>query len=189
MKKILAILILLVVLAGCWPTAFLAGAAGAGAIIYDNRSMEVMIDDRNITHQAQLQIDADDMLKDNTHISVATFNHIVLLVGQVATKEQKDRAEGIIKNVPEVKRIYNQITIEPPISYKARSEDSYITTKVKAAMLTQAGLRSTQMKIVTENGVVYIMGLTTRSQGNLAAETVRKVTGVKKVVKLLEYLQ
>ncbi|KPJ67997.1 MAG: hypothetical protein AMJ43_00845 [Coxiella sp. DG_40] len=188
MKKILIVFIPLIALNACVPAAFVAGATAGGAVIYDNRPIKTMWQDRNITNRAQFRISTDKELKNKTNISVATFNHIVLLVGQAPTQQLRTRATELIKDIPHIKRISNQIVIGQPISAAARSEDAWITTKIKAAMLEKEGLKSTQMKVVTENGVAYLMGLTTPSQGKLAADITRKIKGVKKVVKLFEYV-
>lgn len=188
MKKILTIFTLLISLSACVPAAFVAGATAGGAVVYENRAIKTIWQDRNITHRAQSRINRDKELRNRTNISVATFNHIVLLVGQASTEQLRFHAVKIIKDIPHIKRICNQIVIRPPISATTRSKDAWITTKIKAAMLEKEGLHSTQIKVITENGVAYLMGLTTSSQGKLAADTARKIKGVKKVVKLFEYV-
>jgi osmotically-inducible protein OsmY len=188
MKKILIISTLLISLSACVPAAFVAGATAGGAVVYENRPIKTIWQDQNITHRAQLRISTDKELMNRTNISIATFNHIVLLVGQVPTEQSRSHAVEIIKDIPNIRRICNQILIKPPISAAARSKDIWITTKIKAAMLEKEGLHSTQIKVVTEDGVAYLMGLTTPTQGKLAADTARKIKGVKKVVKLFEYV-
>jgi osmotically-inducible protein OsmY len=191
MKQLIFIVVLLG-LTGCAPTAFMVGAGvgatAGGAVVYDNRGMNTIWEDNNISYQAQIRINCDPKLKHQTNISVATFDHVVLLVGEAPTEELRTYAENLVKQVPNIKRICNQITIGEPILTSTHSSDTWITTKVRSEMLTQKGLKSTQMKVVTENGVVYLMGLTTPSQGRLAAETARKVAGVRKVVEVFEYV-
>lgn len=179
---------MLIPLNACVPAAFVAGATAGGAVIYENRPIKTIWLDRDITNRAQYRIGTDKELRNRTNISVATFNHIILLVGQVPTEQLRLHTIEIIKNIPNIRRICNQITIKPPISITTRSKDAWITTKIRAAMLEKEGLRSTQMKVVTEDRVVYLMGLTTPSQGKLAADIARKIKGVKKVVKLFEYV-
>jgi osmotically-inducible protein OsmY len=188
MKKIILIFLITGFLQGCIPSVFIAGAAAGGAVIYDHRSAKVMIDDRNITFQAQNDINNDQELHEKSHISVATFNHIVLLLGQAPNSELRSRAESIVKSNSKVKMIYNEITIENSISNIACANDAWITTKVKTVLLTTPDLNSTNLKIVTEKGVVYLMGLTTRTQAQIATNKTRTVAGVQKVVKLFEYL-
>jgi osmotically-inducible protein OsmY len=191
MKKLLILcLCALPLLQACMPAALItAGAVAGGVIIYDRRSVRTMWQDRNITYQLQKRIDYNPLLHRKHHISVVTCDHIVLLVGQVPTRAMRKRAVAIANSMPslKIKRIYNQIQIMAPSSELVRSNDAILTAKVKGAMLLQKGLHSVQIKIVTENSVVYLMGLTTRKQGALAARTARKVSGVQKVVKVFEY--
>ena len=188
MKKHLILLCLMSsLLCGCVPAAFVAGATAGGAIIYDNRSVKTMAEDRSTTFNTQAEINNNKDLQ-GTHISVATFNHIVLLVGQVQTPDQSQTAYNIANSYKNAKRVYNEISVQPVTSKSQRAKDTWITSKVITDVTTTSGLHSSQIKVVTENSVVYLMGLLTRSQGNLAAQVASKVSGVTQVVKLFEYL-
>ena len=190
MKKLLIFFALFASLTGCVPAALVAGAAGGavgGAIVYDKRGIKTMVSDQNISQQASSKIYNDTELRTQAHIVVTSFNRIVLVVGQAPTAELRDRAIALVQSVPNVRRVYNEITIEPPTSASQRAEDTWITTKAKSEMLARKGLQSTQIKVLTENGVVYLMGVVTPSQGDLAADVVRRVSGVQQVVKLFEY--
>lgn len=187
MKKVLIILLATLVLEGCVPAAFVAGTA-AGTIIYDHRSTKTIALDRDVTFQVQHRFDNTTELRNQANVSVTTFNHIVLLVGQAPNEGLRNQAEAIAKSNSKVKMLYNEITIEKPISDIARANDTWITAKVKTVLATTPGLNSSTLKIVTENKVVYLMGLTTPSQAKLAAEKTRIVAGVSKVVKLFEYI-
>jgi len=187
MKKILLIIALSLCLEACIPAALVVGATAGGAIIYDQRNVSTMLDDKDIAYRAQGRLNQDTELQKTAHLSIATFNHNVLLVGQAPTNELKSRAEDIVRTVPKVNRIFNEITVENPSSMIASTNDTWLTTKVKSVLLAEKGLNSTQIKIVTENGVVYMMGLLTRSQADLATNCVQKVAGVQKIVKLFEY--
>jgi len=175
-------------LTGCVPAVLVAGGAATGAIIYDQRKAKVMVSDRDTTFGIQKSIDHNAELRNKVNISVATFNNVVLLVGQAPTAKLRRTAEAIAKSHPKVKMIYNEITIRKPISKMARANDSWITTKVKTVLVSTAGLKSSSLKIVTENRVVYLMGLTTRAQAKRVAEKARTIAGVKKVVKIFEYI-
>ncbi len=187
MKKILTVLLIGLILQGCVPAVFVAGAA-TGAVIYDHRSTKTILDDRNLTFTMQHQLDNDPAFHGKTHLSVVCFNHIVLLLGQTANAELRNKAETIVKANAKVKMVYNEITVEKPISGLDLTNDTWITTKVKTVLLATPGLSSANLKIVTENKVVYLMGLTTRTQAKLAANKTRTIGGVQKVVKLFEYL-
>lgn len=181
-------LVVLFTLEGCLPAVFVAGATAGGAVIYDSRSMKVMAHDQDIDTKARDIINDDVDLKFKSHLSVTTFNQIALAVGQTPTPDLRDRLIKKLQTIPNVKRIYNEITIEPPTSSSARSHDVWLTTKVKTALLAQSGLHSSQIKVVTEKSSVYLMGVVSKSQGEIAAQATSKVEGIAKVVKLFEYV-
>lgn len=187
--KISCLSLTLSCLSGCIPAAIVIGATAGGAIIYDKRTMKTMMQDRESAHAATTLIAMSPALKDNTHIVVAVFNHILLLVGQTKTNEQRTIAYKLVQEVKYVTRIYNEITVQKPTSLWRRSEDTWLTTRVKTEMLTKSGLHSTQIKVVSENGVVYLMGVVSHHQADLAASVARRVKGVKKVVKVFQYPQ
>lgn len=172
----------------CVPTAIATGAIATTSIAYDKRSISTILDDRHITQTASNLIRDDQSLRGKSHIDVATYNGIILLVGQAQTPELRQKAEQLIKDIPSVKRVYNEITVAGSTSNIQRSNDLWLTSKVKTAMITTPKLNSNQFKIVTENSVVYILGLTNKKQGQLASETARQVSGVTKVVTAFEYL-
>lgn len=185
MRSAIAIIILGISLSGCIGV-FLAGAATGGLIVYDRRNLQTMADDQHIRYRAARRItEAPDM--DDTHISVASFHHNVLLVGQAPTPSQRANAERITRTVPGVKRIYNEISIRPAIKPNARTNDAWITTKVKGQLLSAKDLHSGEIKVVTEDGTVYLMGRVTRAQADLAVRETRKITGVRRIVKVFQY--
>jgi osmotically-inducible protein OsmY len=178
-----------VVLTGCVPVVVVAGATAGSAIIYDNRSFKQMNIDSHLTSEAKIQLDSNTTLKNNAHINVAVYNSVLLLTGEAPTPELRDEAYNLISAIPGIKHIYNEITVEPPISGKQKVKDSWITTKVKSAMLAKSGLRSSNIRVSTENGVVFLMGDVSHNQADLAADVARRISGVKQVVKVFEYPQ
>lgn len=188
LKKITSILLLSISLSACLPAALVVSATVGGAIIYDNRSVSTMVADKNIAHQIRYKIDNVKALRTQTHIVITSFNRVVLMVGQAPTPELREKAFNLAQSVPGTRRLYNEIVISAPTPEKQRVEDGWITTKAKTELLATKGLHSTQMKVLTENGTVYLLGLVTETQGHMAANVVRRVSGVKKVVKLFEYL-
>lgn len=189
-KLFLLITILLTLcLQACLPAVLVAGVAAGGIIVYDNRSSHAIVSDRTITYKAQANLDSDAELRSKAHVIATSFNESVLITGQAPTPELRDSALSLVQKVPNVKHIYNEVTVEEPLAANARSRDVWITTKVKAALLAQKGLHSTQIKIVTEKGTVYLLGLVTNGQGQLAAEVTKNVNSVQKVVKAFEYLE
>ena len=181
------ILSLTLTLPGCLPAAFVAGAA-TGTVIYDQRSSKTILSDNQIAMKLRKILQKDEMLHDSkAHISLSVFNQIVLVVGQVQTNELREHAEKLIRQEEGIKLVYNELTVEQATGTATRAHDSWITTKTKTILMATPGLNSSTLKIVTENGVVYLMGLTIRSQGTLAAQKASTVSGVKRVVKLFEY--
>jgi len=190
MKKITLVIpvLLACLLQGCIAGAFVAGGAAGTAVARDKRSFDTMKVDEDITYQSQRYIAADPDLNNNAHIVVVSYNKVVLLAGQAPTPALRDKAIRIVQAQPKVRRIFNEITIGKPTSPMRRSQDAMITANVKARMVATTNLEASRIKVVTEDGVVYLMGLTTRRQADIAAIVARNSSGVKQVVKLIEYI-
>lgn len=186
-KYFMTLTIICASLNACVPAALVVGATAGGAVVYDRRGIQTKLDDTSIAQKAYAAIKSDASLQDNTRFSLAVFNGIVLMMGEVPSVEQRERAYALVANVPNVKRIFNQITVGPVAPLSTRTRSSLITAQVKAAMLGKPGLRSTQIKVITNNKVVYLMGITSHKQANLAVDTARRVSGVVKVIKVFEY--
>ncbi|MDF2867281.1 MAG: osmY 2 [Gammaproteobacteria bacterium] len=185
--RIIALSLGMSVLSGCF-VPFVAGAAIGGAIVYDRRDFETMASDQEIFQQANNKINIDNELKNDAHIIVTSFNRSVLIVGQAPTEALRARIQQLVASIPNIKRIYNEVSISGPTSPAVRSSDAWITTKVKSQMLVETKLRSGQMKVVTEDSVVYLMGIVHREQADIAVDIARQVSGVQRVVKIFEYI-
>lgn len=177
-------LLCLPLLQGCIPLA-VGAVVGGGLIAYKKPHVNTVSQDSIIYRKADRAL--GNMGKDS-HVVLAVSNNNVLLVGQVPNEEQKAHAENLVRNVPYVRKVYNQLVITPVTSTMVRSNDSWITTKVKTELIGTKGLDSTRIKIVTENSVVYLMGITTQEQAEMASNATRRIIGVQKVVKLFEYI-
>lgn len=190
MKKALFLILFIFPLVGCVPAILVAGAAGAtfgGAVIYDQRSYKTMNQDHNARSLAQYRLSNDSLLKGKSHISISIFNNVALLVGQTNTPEMRNRAYQIVSKIPNIRRIYNEINISTPTSTIQQANDFWTTTKVRTLMLGKSGLRSSNLKVITQNNVVYLMGIVTPKQATMAADVARRISGVKKVIKVFEY--
>ncbi len=163
-----------------------AGAAGV-AVVYDHRKLENILKDQQITKKISDQIMANQALSENNHIEVTTFNQVVLLTGETSTADERQQVEAIARANPDVTKIYNELTVKGATSSLTRASDSWITTKIKTEMLATEDLQSGTIKVVTENGTVYLMGIVNRSQADMAVDIARKVSGVQKVVKIFKY--
>lgn len=190
MKKILialSISISALTLQACVP--ILVGSAAAGSALYvkTDEGFKSFYSDTDITNQAIAKLKADSNINQNSRIIVTTKNGTVLLVGEVSSPDQRTEAEQAIQSVPGIQRVYNAITVSGPISSLTLSSDSWITAKIKSQMTVTKNFPGRDIKVITENGVVYLLGNVTQDQGNTAANIARQVTGVQKVVKLFQY--
>ncbi|MCW5589796.1 MAG: BON domain-containing protein [Legionellales bacterium] len=186
MKKIIVSLLIALSLQGC-VAVFVAGAAAGGLMVYDRRSIKTFTQDNQIQSEVFNRVNQIPAVKNQCHVVVAAFNHAVLITGQVPNPELNSQILEIARTTPMVRHVYNELEAIAPTSSITRTSDSWITTKVRSMMLSRKGLSSSQIKVVTENGVVYLMGIVTANQANLAVDTARRVAGVQKVVKLFEY--
>lgn len=183
--KSITVLLLSILLTGC-VVAVVAGAAAG--MVYDRRSVTTMEADARIFHIVHKNIVTDPQFRDS-RILVSSFNRVVLLVGQTPTASLRVVAEKVAQSTPGVKRVYDEITVERPIPISQRTKDSWITSQVRSNMLAKKGLESGSIRVVTENGVVYLMGIVSAEQGTLSVDVARRVNGVKKVVKIFQYIR
>lgn len=173
-------------LGGCAPV--IVGGAATGAVVAtDTRTTGSFLDDEGIEIKSSLAISDDPSLND-VHINVTSINGVVLLTGEAPTEAQRTKILEHVRVVPRVRRTVNEIRISPATAYSSRMSDTLITTKVKSKMLGDEKLDSLRIKVVTEYGVVYLMGLAKKEEAERASEITRQVGGVQKVVKLFEYL-
>jgi osmotically-inducible protein OsmY len=175
---------------GC-AAAVVGGAATGATAAHDRRTVGTFIDDEGIELKARLAIFDDKELNSQIHINIISINGVVLLVGQAPTEADRQRAAEITQAVPKVRLVHNEMTIAAPNSYMTRSSDSLITAKVKTALFSIKELGEfdpTRVKVVTENGIVYLMGILTHAEADAVTDTARQVGGVQKIIKLFEYL-
>ena len=178
---------LLALLGGC---ATVLDATHDGPIQPDpgERSFGTYIDDQQLETITRVNLrKAHPELKES-NIDVTSFNGVVLLTGQVSDNDLRNLAGRTAQQVHSVRQVYNEIQVRGTTSVLARTSDTWLTTKVKGALLADKEVDSGRIKVVTENGVVYLMGLLTRQEAENAAEKTRTVGGVQKVVKAVEYI-
>lgn len=172
-------------LVGCFP-AVVGGAAAGGAMAADRRTSGIFIEDENIELKAVKKMETN--LGEYSHVNVTSFNRNVLLTGEVPDESKKALAESLLKEISNIRQVTNEITIEPKTSLSSRSNDTFITSKVKTQFITENRFPSNYVKIVTENSVVYLMGLVTQEEADAAVDIARNTNGVTKVVKVFEYI-
>lgn len=172
-------------LQGC--VGLVIGGAVAGSIAAsDRRTLGAQTEDKAIVAKGEVRINR--ALGSAAHVNVNAFNRRALLTGEVVDAEAKATAEKEVAAIDGVLGVTNEIEIAPLSSLTSRSNDTLITTKVKAALVETKDIYVSAFKIVTENGVVYLMGRVTQFEGNSAANAARGVNGVRKVVKVFEYI-
>lgn len=167
--------------------AVVGGAAGATVVAQDNRTLGTLIEDQGIESKAMMQLRFYQDVYEPTHINVTSFNRNLLVTGEAPTAELRERVLKIFSSVPNVNKTYNEIRIAEPSSALNRSKDSYLTSKVKTLLLADKRVMSSKIKVVSENRVVYLMGLVSHAQADIVIDLVRRTIGVQKVVSLLEY--
>ena len=185
--RVVSLLLTGLLLGGCAAVAVTGVAAGA-AVAADKRTTGTVIEDQSIEVKAAQAIHEDPQLSENTHINVTSYNTAVLLTGEAPTDEMRRRVIELVRNIPKVSVVHNEITIAAPSSFMSRSSDAIITSKVKTRLLANRNVPGMDTKIVTEKGVVYLMGLLTRDQANTATSLARTTGGVQKVVRLFQYV-
>jgi len=188
MARLAAVLMLVasILVSGCAPLIIAGAAAGGAGVAVDRRHADVQLADQRIEWQASGRIDAK--LKGQAHVNVTSYNRHVLLTGEATTEAFKLDAESIAAAVPDVKSVVNDIQISAPTSLGARSNDTYLTGLVKGRFVNDQKFNPLHVKVVTESGIVYLLGLVTQKEADDAANIARHVSGVRKVVRVLEYI-
>jgi osmotically-inducible protein OsmY len=182
-------LVAVIALYGCAAApALVAGGAVAGAAAVDRREAATIIEDNDIELSINKAIYTDPTLKNDVHINVTSYNHAVLLTGEAPTTEMRNKVVSYAQHTARVKKIYNETIVAPPSEFSSRRMDAWITTQVKSSLLNIEGLKAMHVKVVTENQIVYLMGMVTRKEGDLAAGKARQVKDVKQIIKLFEYI-
>lgn len=171
-------------LTGCTAAA-VGGAAAGGAVALDRRTAGIYVEDENVEIKSSNQI--KKAIGEDAHVNVTSYNLNVLLTGEVPSLEAKAEAENIVKAVENVRNITNELVVGMKSSISSRSNDTYLTSKIKAKFVAEKNFSANSVKIVTEAGAVYLMGIVNTHEANLATEIARTTKGVAKVVKVFEY--
>lgn len=172
-RRMLAAVLLLALLPGC---------------AHDRRSIGSMVDDTAIQLKAAGMLTTDAAFRDKAHINVTSQNGIVLLTGEASTTEVRDNFLARARDIKSIRRIVNEVSIAPPSPLSQRTRDAWISNKIKARLIGTRGLHASSVEIVTENSAVFLMGLVTRREGELATDAATKVSGIERVVQLFEYI-
>jgi osmotically-inducible protein OsmY len=168
-----------------------AGATYGAAVVYDRRDEKTVLDDETIEMQARVAHFQNPDIRKQSRLAVTSYNHTALITGQARSAEISDRYARLVSNLPKVKQVYNEAEIGPNISLTQISTDTYLTSRAKLAIQSVDLPRfdALRVKVVTENGIVYLLGLVTPEEADATADKVRRIPGVKRVVKLFEHIE
>jgi len=181
----LLMLAALQLLQGCAAIA-VGGIAGTVVMSEDRRTVGTITEDTGIELKASSRI--GQKLKEGVHLNAFSFNRMLLLTGEVPDAAAREEAERIARGIENVRGVYNELVVSGVSSFTVRSNDSLITSKVKTRFLDSRKFNGIHVKVVTENSVVYLMGLVKREEANDATEIARTTSGVQKVVRVFEFI-
>ncbi|MEG9498640.1 division/outer membrane stress-associated lipid-binding lipoprotein [Mannheimia indoligenes] len=174
-------------LQGCITTAVVTSAAVATKVATDPRSTGTQVDDEILEEKVAYNINKDEQIKQEARINVVAYNGKILLIGQAPSMDVVENAKNLAAGAEGVTEIYNEIRQGEKIGFGQITQDSWITTQVKSKLLVNGEVKATEVKVVTENSEVFLMGKVSQAQADAAAEAARNVGGVTKVVKVFSY--
>ena len=180
-----AITIATLVLPGCIPLA-VTGIGATALMADDRRSTGVYVEDENIEWKARGRL--IESFKD-AHVNVTSFNLAVLLTGEVPSEQMKLDIGNSVRSISSVKNVLNEITVGGNTALTARANDTFITTNVKTRFINNGKFSINHVKVVTEAGTAYLLGIVTREEADVATELARTTSGVSRVVKVFEYVE
>jgi osmotically-inducible protein OsmY len=174
-------------LQGCFPLVA-TGMVGTGLVVADRRTSGAQLEDQGIEFRAGHAI--SEKYGDKVHVNVTSFNRNLLLTGEVPDQDSRKGVEALARATTNVRVVINEITVAGGSSFSERANDTYLSTKVRARMAADANgqFSPVHVSVTTEDGVVYLMGLVTRSEGDAASAIASTTSGVRRVVKVFEYI-
>ncbi|MEI8035513.1 MAG: BON domain-containing protein [Betaproteobacteria bacterium] len=184
LTRLLGIVLILTSLSGC-VLGILGGATSGALLSQDRRTLGTITEDQGIELKASTRV--TEKLP-TAHINIRSFNRMVLISGEVSSAGAREEAERIVRGVESVQGVYNEIQIQGVSDMKTRANDVFITSKIKTRLIDSGKVSAVNVKINTENGVVYLMGLVKHEEADAAAQIASTTSGTQKVVRLFEYL-
>nr|WP_244610111.1 BON domain-containing protein [Lampropedia puyangensis] len=171
-------------LSACVPLVMGGAAVVTSSVALDRRTAGAQVDDKAIQLKARTSL--NEALSEQAHVNINSYNRRVLLTGEVANEAERQKAAKLTAEVENVRTVFNELVVAAPATYSERSNDTWITSKVRTEILRTDNLPSKSMQVTTERGVVYLQGLVTPREAELATQTVRSISGVEKVVRIFE---
>lgn len=186
--RVLSILFITFALNACGTALLITGAAAAGgAVMYDQRSTHTMIGDLQLAPKAKKIISKDAELQGQSDLQFHSYNHTLLITGQVSSKVLQDRLYELASSIHGVQTVSNQTRVTHHRESHDAIKDTWISAKVKTKLLAQAGIPSNQFKIITADQVVYIMGLASQGKTQKVVKSLAKIDGIRKIVSLVDH--
>ncbi len=180
--------VLIFQLSGCAAPLVIAGGAAAGvAIAKDRRNAETMLNDERIELSAQERITDNAELLSGVHVNITSYNGVVLLTGEAVLPLYKAQVEKLVREEEGVREVRNELRIAPASDSESRRNDTALTTRVLSRLFDAEGVDTANVKVVSENASVYLMGLLSRAEAEKVVEVVRRTPGVARVIKVFEY--
>ena len=187
MARIAGIFMLASALQSCAVATVVAVTAGA-TMVADRRTFSKQIDDQSIEFVAHNELNKQKALSKNTNLHVVSMNGTVLVIGQAPNSYLRDLAIKTIQDVPDIVTIHNQVRIGSTTAITTQSNDIWLTSKVKSALLANGEVNAKDIKVVTENSEVFLLGLVTQQEADIVVEIARNINGVSRVFKAFEYI-
>nr|WP_252731956.1 division/outer membrane stress-associated lipid-binding lipoprotein [Paraglaciecola arctica] len=173
-------------LQGCAGLIIGAGV-GAASVAHDRRTIGTQVDDTTAASRISNALAKDLAVQEQTSITVQVFNGTALLVGQAPTQELIQQAQNLAATVKNIKKLHNQIRLGSPIPAGVIANDAWLASKIKTKLIADKRIDGLHIEIEVENGEVFLMGLVTEHESNIAVDITRNVNGVKQVIKAFEY--
>lgn len=175
-------------LQGCAP-AIVASAATTVVIANDRRTTEAFLQDQTIKFRSNDAIYSNKEIGTQVHINVTSYDQQVLLTGEAPTGQIREQVEAIVASIPGVKKIHNEIKVQPNSRFESRNFDAMITAKVKGRILRNSSVDPSKIKVVTEHAEVYLLGIVTEEEAAAAVKIAQQVDGVKRVVRVFKIIE
>ncbi len=187
-KRLLIVALFIPFLSGCLAAVATTAIVGSD-MAADRRTSGAYVDDQSIELRALRYLGRNIELKESSSINVISYNRIVLLVGQTPNNQLKNEAAEIIRNLDGVRKVHNELRISAPDSILSATSDTWITTKAKSLLLAEKNFASSHIKVISENGELFLMGIVNRVEAEKAIAIVRDIDGVERVINVFEIIR
>ena len=164
-------------------------AAFTGAsLVYDHNNIEDQISDYAVTAHADNALNSDAQLAALHSVSITTFNRIILITGQVPSIDDYQHIDDLVKNTTGAIKVFNAVEIGKPLPPLTIAQDAWITTKIKTQIIAAHGINPSKVKVITDDGIVYLMGTVTKQQAQMITNIAKQSSGVKKIIEIFNYV-